>query len=461
MKNEKKSLLIEGARQVGKTTTIRKVLTETNTDFTEINLLDNPNFLKVLEHIENMSVEKFYERLSLATKHKIKKGKTVIFIDEVQVCKEILTKVKFLIEDDSYKYVFSGSLLGIELIDLKSAPVGFLQIEKMYPLDLEEFSLALNLPKKSIDVLKDCYRNKIPVNEWLHDSFMDVFKNYLIVGGMPNAVQRFVDTHNYNEVRSIHKQIIELYKKDFTQYESLDKKMRLISTFNRVPIEINKQNKRFQISNIEKGLKYCRAEATFEWLNSVGVTIPIYNVTQPTYPLEINKKSNLLKLFLCDVGMLNSMYDEGLIFKILSDDKDVNFGAVYENFIAQELYAHGYNGFYYNSRQYGEIDFIIQDMQKVIPIEVKSGKYYTKHKALDHIMANEIYNIDYGIVFSNDNLSKAVVSVTEKHSRDYKFRNLYKLYYMPIYMIMFVDKNKIEIPTAKLDKIETVIKKFN
>ena len=407
-----------------------------------------------------MSCEKFYERISVATKHKLNKGKTVIFLDEVQVCKELVTKVKFLVEEASYKYIFSGSLLGIELVSLKSAPVGYMQIEEMYPLDLMEFAKALDMPSKSFKMIKECFEKNTPVDKWLHETFMDVFKNYLIVGGMPKAVQTFVNTHNYNSVRKIQKQIISMYKKDFTQYEAMDKKFRLICTFNQVPIEINKQNKRFQISNIEKGLKYCRAQATFEWLNAAGVTIPIYNTTEPTYPLELNKKSNLLKLFLCDVGLLNAMYDEALIYKILRDDADVNFGAVYENFIAQELNAHGYAGFYYNSRQYGEVDFLIQESQKVIPIEVKSGKAYFKHKALDHIMSNAAYSIDAAIVFSNENVSSEDVAVVEKSSRDYKFKDMYSINYFPIYMVMFIDKNKIEVPTPKLDNINEAIKRL-
>lgn len=461
LKTGKNSLLIEGARQVGKTTTIRKVLKENNIDYVEINLIKNNEIVSILQDVENMSCEKFYERISVATKHKLIKGKTVIFLDEVQVCKELSTKVKFLVEEGSYKYIFSGSLLGIELVSLKSAPVGYMQIEEMYPLDLMEFAMALDLPSKAFEMLKESFKKKTPVEKWLHETFMDVFKNYLILGGMPNVVQKFVNTHNYNDARKIQKQIIAMYKKDFTQYETTDKKLRLICAFNQVPIEINKQNKRFQISNIEKGLKYCRAEATFEWLNAAGATIPIYNTTQPTYPLELNKKSNLLKLFLCDVGLLNAMYDEALIYKILRDDADVNFGAVYENFIAQELHAHGYDGFYYNSRQYGEVDFIIQESQKVIPIEVKSGKSYFKHKALDHIMSNKAYNIENAIVFSNENVSFEEVTVVEKSSRDYRFKDLYSITYLPIYMVMLIDKSNIEVPEAKLDNIKDAINKIS
>lgn len=461
LKSDKICLLVEGARQVGKTTSIRKVLKENNIDFVEINLLNNKNYLSILDNIENMSCEQFYESMSIVSNHKLIKGKTVIFIDEVQACKDLVTKVKFLLEEGSYKYIFSGSLLGIELVNLKSAPVGFMHIEKMYPMDLEEFAISLNLPKKSFDLLRDSFEKKKPVDDWLHNTFMDVYKNYLVVGGMPKAVQTFVNTHNYNDVRKIQSQIIEMYKKDFTQYETMNKKMRLINTYKQIPIELNKQNKRFKISNIEKGLKYCRNEATFEWLNSAGVSIPIYNTTEPTYPLEINQKSNLFKLFLSDVGLLNSMYDKELIYKIIRDDNDVNFGALYENFIAQELNSHGYSGFYYNSRQYGEVDFLIQNLQKITPIEVKSGKSYTKHKALDHIMANEAFNIDYGIVFSKENLSEVNVAVEDKTSRDYKFKDLYTLYYMPIYMVMFIDKNNIEIPEAKLDTIEQAIDRLN
>lgn len=459
--NSNKALLIEGARQVGKTTTIRNVFKQNNIDYVEFNLIENTQFLSLLKNINTMTCQQFYERISAVTSHKLIPGKTIIFIDEVQECKDLITKVKFLVEDAKYKFIFSGSLLGIEIRNLKSAPVGFLESIKMYPMDLEEFCHAIKIPDKAFELLKANFKQKNPVETYLHETFMQAFKNYLIVGGMPNAVQAFVDTQDYKAAKKIHKQIIELYKKDFTKYEDQDKKLRLISAYKNIPSELNKQNKRFQISNIEKGLKFCRAQATLDWLNAAGVSIPVYNSTEPTFPLEINKKSNLLKLFASDIGLLNSMFDDTLTIKILNDDADINYGALYENFIAQELNTHGYSGYYYKSKKYGEIDFLIEDAQEIIPIEVKSGKAYAKHKALDHIMANEVYNIKQAVVFHNNNLSYSEVAVVEKSSRDYTFKDKYKILYLPIYMAMFFDKNNVDIPKANLRFVADAIKKLS
>ena len=239
---------------------------------------------------------------------------------------------------------------------------------------------------------------------------MDLFNKYLIIGGMPDAVQNFLDNHNYNDVHKIHKHIINLYKDDFSKYQNDDKKLKLMAAYDLIPAEINSQNKRYQFSNLNKSFRFERYEATFEWLWTAEVAIPIFNAENPEMPLLINKKSRLFKMFLNDVGLLTSMYGVPTIKKILNKDKNINYGAIYENYVAQELHAHEYAGYYYKNKKFGEIDFVIEDAGEVLPIEVKSGKAYARHSALDNIMSSKTFNINKAFVLSNENVSHAVIS---------------------------------------------------
>lgn len=462
--NYNMALLVEGARQVGKTTSIRNALKKGNFDFVEFNLIRDKEFLNALKLDEQMGPEEFIKTLTVYTNHKFIKGETVIFIDEVQLCSELITKSKFLVQEGSFKYVFSGSMLGIELNNLRSAPVGYMGIKRMYPLDFEEFACAVRINKDSLEYIHDHFKKSQPLNPGIHSMLMNVFKDYLIVGGMPRVVQEYIDSNNYNNVRKIQKYIISLYKKDFTQYENYDKKLKLMATYDAVPSELNAKNKRFIIANIEKGLKFTRQESTFEWLCAAGVTIPVYNVTVPTYPLSINKKSNLMKLFLNDVGLLTCCYGKGTIIKILNNDDDVNFGAVYENYIAQELFAHGYDTYYYNSKKFGEVDFIIENGASALPIEVKSGKDYTKHNALNNIMSNKNYNIDNAYLFSNENISQLNVATMQKNDNTVDFKDEYTVTYLPMYMTMFLDPEKIILPNSdasKSDKLNALVANQN
>lgn len=430
------ALLISGARQVGKTYIIRECLKESGYDYIEINLIREPKYINTLESLLNNSVETFIESLPVIANKPLKKKNTIIFIDEVQECKEILTVIKFLVEDNGYRYILSGSLLGVELVDLRSAPVGYLQTIEMFPMDLEEFLIANGLNEKFIHQLKENFENKTPVLDILHNKVLDAFYKYLIIGGMPKAVDTYLKTNDYMEVSIIHKEIIKEYLVDFSKYENNKSlKLRLISIYNLIPAELNSHNKRYIFNHLDKNLKMDRYENSFNWLIDAGVALPAYNTTEPVVPLEINKKSNIFKLFLSDVGLLATQYGTATVLKLLSKDKDINYGAVFENFVAQELIAHGYKGYFYNSKKHGEIDFVIEYMGEVLPIEVKSGKDYKVHSALDNIKNIEMYKIKNAIVLSNYNIS-VDNNIT----------------YYPIYMTMFINERNIEIP--KIEKID-------
>lgn len=433
IKNGKKALLVSGARQVGKTFLIRECLRKEQIEFVEFNLIEQPEIVGLLASAE--TVDDLILRLSLFTDKKLVKGKSIIFFDEIQEYKEIVTKIKFFVEEGSFRYILSGSLLGVELTNLKSAPVGSLHTIKMYPLDFEEFLQVFNVQPKLIDSLRKSFEKKVPVDEIVNKKLLDIFNLYLLIGGMPSAVMRYVETSSLEEVYEEHIAIIEQYKQDFTKYEAQDKKFYLTQVYDLIPAELSEKNKRFNFADIKKGLKFERAQDNFIWLQKAGVAFPVFNATEPKIPLLLSEKSNLFKLFLSDVGMLTTMYGRATKIKILNGDKDINNGALYENAVAQELYAHGYKPHYFNSKKQGELDFIIEYHGEILPIEVKSGKGYTVHSALNNVLSNEDYGIKQAFVFANCN-----VTINEK------------IVYYPIYFCMFLQEKDLILP--KIPKVD-------
>lgn len=418
--NGKEALLVTGARQVGKSYIIKKTLEENNIDYVSFDLIIDKTILKALSNAINKDVETFISVLRVSSK-RILNDDTIIFIDEVQECKEILTVIKYLVNYGKYRYILSGSLLGVELVDLRSAPVGYLKIIDMYPLDLQEFLLANGLGDDVIKYLKECFDTKQKVNEFIHEQLIDAFYKYLIVGGMPAAVQEYINTGDFMRVKVIHDEIYRLYKIDFTKYEEKNK-LKLIKTYDLIPSELNSKNKRYVFKNLNNNLRFERYENSFNWLESAGVSLPCYNVTEFMIPLEASKKSNLFKLFLSDVGMLSSFYGSATILELLNRGKNINCGAMFENAIAQELKAHGFKLQYFNNKKHGEVDFLIEYNNQLLPIEVKSGKDYQIHSALSYFVNQKSF--DKAIVFSNNNL---------------EVKN--NIYYMPIYMVMFLHSN--------------------
>ncbi|MBO4351403.1 MAG: ATP-binding protein, partial [Proteobacteria bacterium] len=392
---DKKALLITGARQVGKTYTIREVGKNLFESFVEINFLENRSAQSVFENARNSA--DILLRISAIADQPLIPGKTLIFFDEVQECKSLVTAIKFLVDEGSYRYILSGSLLGVDLKDIRSAPVGYMDIFEMYPLDFEEFCLANGVSARVIDNLRKCYENHTPVDEIVHERMMDVFRLYLIVGGMPSVVSRYLATNNLQEVVQEQRAILALYRQDIAKYDPKNK-LYLEDIFSLIPSELNCKNKRFILKQLNENFKFSRYQNSFLWLKNAGVALPTFNVMEPTVPLMLNKSSNLFKLFLCDVGLLAAMYMDGIQLKILNREKEINFGSVYENAAAQELKAHGYELYYYNSKKQGELDFIVERGGDVLPIEIKSGKDYLRHAALDHLMDSKDYAIPAALV---------------------------------------------------------------
>ena len=415
-----KALLVTGARQIGKTYSIRRVGKAMFKSFVEINLIENKQAAKIFEAAENS--QEILLRVSALSDQPLIPGETLIFIDEVQEAKELVTAIKFLVEDGRYQYVLSGSLLGVELQDLRSVPVGYMNIFEMFPLDFEEFSSANQVSNAVIDALHTCFERKTPVDPIIHEKMLELFRLYLMVGGMPAAVSAYLETNDLKNVIQIQQEIVRLYKKDIAKYDPQNK-LYLEDIFESIPGELNQKNKRFILKTLNENFKFSRYENSFIWLKNAGVALPTFCVSEPTIPLTLSKSKNLFKLFLSDVGLLASMYTDGIQLKLLSGEKDINFGSVYENAAAQELKAHGYDLFYFNSKKQGELDFVIEEQGHVLPIEIKSGKDYRSHSALNKVLSNVQYNIPQAAVFSNENLLQKG-----------------KIVYYPIYMLMFLKK---------------------
>ena len=381
LKRSDKALLVTGARQIGKTWLIREEIAKSGYRKFEVNFIDQPDLVDYLN--VKMSANEFLVKLKMIMPEDCKPQETVVFFDEIQKCPEIVTKIKFLVEEGSFKYVMSGSLLGVELKGITSVPVGYLTVLTMYPMDFEEFMIANNVSKTTLEMLKAKFETCQPVDEFIHQKLLSLFFIYLIVGGMPDAVKIYIATKDIREVDKVQRDIVALYKEDFSQYESEDKKLKLISIYDIIPAELNKQNKKFVFTMLNKELKFDRYENSFLWLKDAGVALPVYNVEAPVIPLKASKSSNVFRLFSNDTGLLTSAYPAETKLELINKNSEVNNGAHFENAVAQQLTANGLEPYFCKKKNIGELDVLVEMDGKVVPIEVKSGKAYKAHKSLE------------------------------------------------------------------------------
>ena len=429
-KNNRNALLITGARQIGKTFSIRE-FGKSFKAFVEINFVETPEAVEIFKGAKSSS--DILLRLSALTTVPLIKGETLIFFDEVQKCPEIVTAIKFLVDEGSYRYILSGSLLGVELKDLRSEPVGYMGVKDMYPIDFEEFISCIGVNKDIVSTLRQAWERRTPVDQLIHTKMMELFRLYLIVGGMPAVVSKYLETNNLQEVIAIQQDIIRLYRRDIAQYDP-NNKLYIEEIFNLIPPELNAKNKRFILKRLNENAKFERYQNSFLWLTNAGVALPVYNVEEPKTPLLLARSRNLFKLFQNDIGLLAAQYAEGIQLRIIKRDKDINYGSIYENAVAQEFAAHGITPYYYNNKKRGELDFVIELNGRVVPIEVKSGKDYEVHRALSNIMDCGEYDLPEAIILTNDNLQ--VVN---------------KFIYAPIYMTMFIERNNDAPAFYKID----------
>ena len=429
--NRREALLITGARQVGKSYAIREFGKSHYSSFIEINLLEDSIARTSMSKASNS--KDLLLRITAIASQPLIKGKTLIFFDEVQVVPEIVTAIKFLVEEGSYQYVLSGSLLGIGLKRISSMPVGYLTVKEMYPLNLEEFYRACGISDNIFSVLEEAFKAEREIDSIIHRKLMELFRLYLIVGGMPAVVQTYLDTNDIKKVVNKQREILSMYVEDISQYD-INNKLYIKDIFNLIPAELNNPNKRFILKNLNENTKFSRLEDSFIWIREAGVAIGVYNIEEPKLPLELAKLRNLFKLFSNDVGLLACQYADGIQLRILNNDIDINYGSIYENAVAEELYSHGLKLYYFNSKKQGELDFVIKLDDKILPIEVKSGKNYLRHNALKNVIENKDYEIEKAYVLYNENIKRVG-----------------NIVYLPIYLMMFIKNREIENLIWKID----------
>lgn len=418
-----KVLTIDGARQIGKSFIIRHACQQLYKNYIEINFAEDKVGQRLFANVG--TVEDFYLQLSSFAGDKMgDKSDTIIFLDEVQEYPQLLTLFKFLKADDRFNYIASGSLLGVTLGKTSSIPMGSIEIKQMYPLDFEEFLIANGVGAMAIGAIQDAFKARKSLDESLHNKVMDLFRKYLLVGGLPDAVNTFLATKNIVKVRAVQNDIHDLYGADATKYDT-ENRLKIRRIYDMLPSNMENKKKRVVVKDIEgkKGKRFSDYEDEFDYLINAGVALEVRAISTPIFPLIESSGKNLLKLYLNDVGLLTNILYRNNIQAIMEDRCSVNLGSVYECVVASELKAHGHNLFYYDNKSKGEVDYLIDDYDalSVAPIEVKSGKDYTIHSALNQFVTNEDYHINCGYVLSNEREVKIVD----------------KIIYMPIYYVMF------------------------
>ena len=414
----RRALCIIGARQTGKTTIIREFGKKNYKYFVEINFVTDKDAEKIFD--DSLDADTIIENLTAFKMQKMEPGETLVFLDEIQECPNARSAIKFLVEDGRFDYIESGSLLGVRHREVRSYPVGFEEICYMYPMSFEEFIIANGVQESTLEMLDSCCRTESEVSQSVHDTMLKLFYTYIVVGGMPAAVQTYITTHDIGKVVNIQREILELYRLDISKYAEGNDKIKIRAIFDSIPSQLDDKNRRFFLSKVDKNGRQNRYENSFLWLSDAGAALPSYNVTEPQPPLQLNEKRNIFKLFMNDTGLLCAACMKNIQFDILQGNVAVNMGSILENLFAQAIKCNGFSLNYYESKKYGEIDFVVQNGMMIDLIEIKSGNDYTKHPALDNMMKTDNWSFGEKIVFCKGNIRKQG-----------------EILYLPWYMIMF------------------------
>lgn len=430
---EKKALCVIGARQIGKTTIIREFARQNYEHFVEINFITEPQAHKIFEG--DLTAEMIIENLTAYKMQQMEPGNTLIFFDEIQECPNARCAIKFLVEDGRFDYIESGSLLGVRYKEVKSYPVGFEEICYMYPLTFEEYAVANGVQPTTLELLKGCYSRKEPVSEAIHSTMLKLFYTYIVVGGMPEAVQTYVTTHDIGKVVQVQRDILELYRLDIARYAEGNDKIKIKAIFDSIPSQLDDKNRRFFLSRVDENGRQNRYENSFLWLSDAGVALPSYNVTEPQPPLKLNEKRNIFKLFMNDTGLLCAACMRNIQFDLLNGNMEVNMGSILENVFAQSIKSSGFSLNYYESKKYGELDFVVQNGTTVDLVEIKSGNDYRKHPALSRVAAVDNWTFGKKIVFCKGNVEAGE-----------------GIEYLPWYMILFYKME--QMPESYIYEVE-------
>ena len=427
MEETNKILLVNGARQIGKSYLIRYVGQKLFSHFVEINLKEDKEGDQVFADVH--TTQDLYIRLSNYYSAPLgDKRDTLVFLDEIQSYPHLMTMLKFLNQESRYRFIASGSQLGVALSQTPSVPLGSVTIEQMYPLDFEEFLWATGISKEWIENIRDFFIHEKPLDERTHHLLLKRFQYYLLVGGLPEAINNYLADRNMARVRQTHRDIHNLYRIDASQYDK-EHKLKIRNIYDLIPSNLENKKKRIVYKNIEgkKGKTFSDYADEFEYLTNSGVALEVTAISNPRFPLVESEQKRLVKLYLNDVGLLTHLLYGLNVNAVLQDIKSINLGTVYESVIAQELSAHGFKLYYYDNKKKGEVDFLIGDQEdlKALPLEIKSGKDYTEHSALTKFLETPDYGIDRAIVFSNEREIFMKKGVT----------------YLPIYYCMFLQND--------------------
>lgn len=417
-----KALLIDGARQVGKTFAVRKFAQQHYEVFLEINFVESPGAKTIFEG--DLDADTIIIGLTAYSGVPLIPGKTLIFFDEIQECPRARTAIKFLVDDGRFDYVESGSLLGVTYQHVDSLPIGYEEELHAYPLTFAEFAVAAGIQPNVLDEARRACKSGSPVPQAVHERLLRAFRIYMAVGGMPAAVQTFASTNDLAQVLDIQRSILKLYRQDVAKYAP--NKAHVNAIFDAIPSQLDKKNRRFKLTDLAKSARMERYGSDFMWLADAGVALPCYNVSAPTVPLQINKQHSLFKLFLCDCGLLSAASVGAVQFDLIQGDLSINQGSFLENVIAQELAAHGFDLFYFDKSKIGEVDFILQRGSSILPVEAKSGSDFQSHRALDKLMGVDEWGLHQAVVLCGSNVMKKE-SIT----------------YLPWYAASFIEQEKL------------------
>ncbi len=400
----RKALLVTGARQIGKSFLVRHLGLSEYASFVEINLLEDERAKEILS--EAVDTVDFINRVALLSSDQLVEGNTLVFIDEIQEEPDVMTFAKFLVEDGRYDYAFSGSMLGTEFKGVRSFPVGFVTELEMRPMDFEEFCWAIGTSETAIDEVRDAFRRRKPVADYIHDAMLGNFRAYVVVGGMPEVVQRFVDAGgSVAETRSLQTALNAQYSYDISKYVG-SRALQVKAVFDELPLQLEDDKAKFEVSSLGKTARYNSYEKDFVWLVNAGVALKANKVTEPKPPLRRTQKPSSFRLYQSDTGMLLARYPQSLARAVYVDNRKANVGGVFENVIAQELVAAGFTPFYFHARKVGEVDFLVEGNRGVVALEVKSGNDYLTHASLAKVMKTEGYDVSLPVVLCRSNVKE-------------------------------------------------------
>ena len=397
-----RALLVDGARQVGKTYAIREFGRSCYESCIEINFIETPSAKAIFEG--DLDASTIVTNLSAYSLGCMEPGKTLVFLDEIQECPRARTAIKFLVDDGRFDYAESGSLLGVSTLPVPSYPVGYETHIRMYPLTFAEFCQALGVAREALAAAGEAISRKEPVPQAIHERLVRLFRIYLAIGGMPRAVESFADTSDVAAALEAQIDILALYRQDIAKYAG--NAVHVQGIFDSIPSELDKKNKRFRLSSVRRSARMERYENDFLWVADAGCALPCYNVEAPLAPLALNEKRSVFKLYANDVGLLAASEEDPVQFSLINGDPGINWGSVLENAVAQELAAKGYPLRYFDRSNVGEVDFLVQTADGVVPIEVKSGADYHRHRALDNLMAKEEWRLDKAVVLCRGNVEQ-------------------------------------------------------